>query len=76
MHSPSASRNTYPKQNEPIWSSSEKRAARAVFDAALKRELQEVIQHVKQTASQINEPAEMWELEQYLTERRKDIDRK
>lgn len=72
--SPSTTPNPY--QNEPIWSSSEKSAARAVFDAALKRELQEVMQQVKQTVNQINEPAQMWELERYLTERRKEIDRK
>ena len=27
-------------------------------------------------ASQITEPADLWELERYLTQRRKDIDRK
>ncbi len=29
-----------------------------------------------QKANQIKEPAEVWELERYLTQRRKDIDRK
>src|SRR5215469_7507375 len=76
MNSPSATRNTYPYQNEPTWSSSEKSRARAVFDAALKQELQEVQQRVKQMANQIKEPVEMWELERYLTERRKEIDHK
>ena len=76
MNSPSAIPNTYPYQNEPVWSRSEKAIARKVFDAALKRELQDVMQETKQMANQIKEPADVWELERYLTERRKDIDRK
>ena len=76
MSSPSATRTLFPYQNEPIWSRSEKAVARRVFDAALKRELHEVMQKAKQKASQIKEPADVWELEQYLTQRRKDIDRR
>ena len=76
MSSPSATQDSYPYQNEPIWSKSEKAIARAAFDAALKRELQEVMQEAKQMANQINEPADLWDLENYLTQRRKDIDRK
>ena len=40
MTSPSATQDSYPYQNEPIWSRSEKAIARKAFDAALKRELQ------------------------------------
>jgi hypothetical protein len=76
MTSPSATPNRYPFQNEPIWSRSEKAIARKAFDAALKRELHEVMQETKQRASQINEPDDLWDLEQYLTDRRKDINRK
>jgi hypothetical protein len=76
MSSPSATQDSYPYQNEPIWSRSEKIVARAAFDAALKRELQEVMQEAKQMANQINEPADLWDLEHYLTHRRKEIDRK
>ena len=76
MTSPSATQDSYPYQNEPIWSRSEKAIARTAFDAALKRELQEVIQETKQMANQINEPADLWDLEHYLTQRRKEIDRK
>jgi len=56
-----------------MWSRSEKAIARKAFDAALKRELHEVTQEAKKMASQINEPDDLWALEQYLTERRKDI---
>src|ERR1041384_8757385 len=76
MTSPSATPHRYLYQNEPIWSRSEKAIARKAFDAALKRELHEVMQETKQIASQINEPDDLWDLERYLTERRKDIDRK
>jgi hypothetical protein len=76
MSDPSATQNTYPYQNEPSWSRSEKAIARKVFDAALKRELQDIMQKAKQMANQIKEPANVWELERYLTQRRKDIDRK
>src|SRR6266853_5449669 len=76
MSSPSATPNTYPYQNEPTWSKSEKAIARTAFDAALKRELQDVMHKTKQMANQIKEPADVWELEYYLTERRKEINRK
>jgi hypothetical protein len=76
MTSQSATPERYPYPNEPIWSRSEKAIARKAFDAALKRELHEVMQETKKMASQINEPNDLWSLEQYLTERRKDINRK
>ena len=76
MSSPSATPNTYPYQNEPTWSKSEKAIARTAFDAALKRELQDVMDKTKQMANQIKKPADVWELEYYLTERRKEINRK
>jgi hypothetical protein len=76
MSSSSVNQNTYPWQNEPTWSKSEKAISRTAFDAALKRELHEVMQETKKMASQINEPDDLWELERYLTERRKDINQK
>ena len=76
MTSPSATQDRYPSQNEPTWSRSEKTVARAAFDAALKRELQEIMEEAKQMANQINEPADLWDLEHRLTQRRKEIDRK
>jgi hypothetical protein len=76
MSSPSATPNTFPYHNEPKWSKSERAIARTAFDAALRRELQDVMQKAKQMANQIREPADVWELERYLTQRRKDIDRR
>ena len=76
MTSPSANQDSYPYQNEPTWSRSEKAVARAAFDAALGRELHEVIQKAKQMASEIQQSSDLWDLEHYLTQRRKEIDRK
>lgn len=76
MSSPSATPNTYPYQNGPTWSKSEKTIARKAFGAALQLELQEVIQEAKQKARQIREPEELWDLEHCLTEHRKEIARK
>src|ERR1700720_3194492 len=76
MTSPSATQPSYPYQNEPIWSRSEKVIARTAFDAAPGRELHEVIQEAKKMASQIRQSSDLWALEHYLTERRKEINRK
>ena len=56
------------------WSDAEKKIARRVFDQALQRELDEVIQEVKQMALDIKEPSDLWKIEEYLTRRRKAID--
>jgi len=76
MSSASATPNTYPYQSQPTWSKSEKTIARTAFDAALKKEIQQVIEEAKQKANHIKQPRELWDLEYYLTERRKEIDRK
>jgi hypothetical protein len=76
MTSPFATQDRYPHQDDPIWSRSEKIIARKAFDAALGRELHEVIQETKQRVNQINGSADLWDLERYLTQRRKEIDRR
>jgi hypothetical protein len=50
-------------------------ARRTAFDAALGRELHEVIQEAKKMASQIQQSSDLWDLEHYVTQRRKEIDR-
>lgn len=76
MPSPSTIQDRYSYQNQLNWSKSERVIARKAFDAALNRELHEIIQQAKQKASQSKRPTEVWELERYLTWRRKDIDQK
>lgn len=76
MTSPSATQDSYPYQNEPVWSRSEKVIARTAFDAALGRKLHELMQQAKKMASQIQQSSDLWDLEHYLSQRRKEIDRK
>ncbi|MGH9493767.1 MAG: hypothetical protein ACRD3B_02115 [Candidatus Sulfotelmatobacter sp.] len=67
--------NAYVNPND-VWSKSDKAVARKAFDAALKRELQEAIGKAKRMASQITQPADLWDLENFLTRRREHIDSK
>lgn len=76
MSEPSAKQNMYPYRNEPNWSRAERAIARKAFDAALRRELQKVIREAQEMANKIKEGAAVWDLERYLTQRRKDIDRR
>ncbi len=64
----------YTEMRDLKWSPTEKAIARKAFDLALRGELEAVIHEVKDRAAKITEPSELWELERYLTERRKDID--
>jgi len=61
---------------EMKWSPAEKAVARRAFDLALGRELEAVVREAKDRAVRIQEPSELWELERWLTERRREIDRK
>lgn len=46
-----------------------------MFDLALQRELNEVMVDAKKGAEQIRQPSDLWKLEKYLTNRRREIDR-
>jgi hypothetical protein len=58
------------------WSHTEKSIARKAFERALGREFEAVIRTTKEMAGKIEQPADLWELEFYLTRTRKQIDRK
>ena len=58
------------------WSPREKAVARRAFDHALHRELEGTIQEAKGRAAKVKEPSDLWDLEQWLTRRRKEIDDK
>jgi len=58
------------------WSSTEKTVARRAFHMALGQELESVILEAKSRAAKIDEPSELWDLESWLTERRREIDKK
>ncbi len=57
------------------WSHAEKQIARKAFELALDREFQSVIHRAKDMAGKIEQPTDLWELEHYLTQSRKKIDR-
>ena len=73
---PPAGQTTGSNQGELTWSKSERAIARKAFDRALNQELQEVVQQAKKMAAGVKEPSELWELENYLTRRRKEINYK
>src|ERR1700689_552621 len=66
----------YASASDMTWSRLEKTIARKAFGAALKRELHELMQEAKEIAGQIKQPSDLWDLQEYLTQRRKEIDQK
>ena len=56
------------------WSPAEKAAARRAFDTALSRELDAVVLDAKKRVASVTEASQLWELERWLSERRRDID--
>ena len=58
------------------WSREEKIIGRRAFQRALRAELDGVVRECKERAAKIQEVAEVWELETYLSQRRDQIDRK
>jgi hypothetical protein len=71
----SAAQNIIPMY-ELKWSHAEKTVARRAFDLALGKELEALLQEAKGQAARIEEPSELWDLERWLTERRREIDRR
>jgi hypothetical protein len=57
------------------WSPAEKAIARKAFERALQQDLEAVIREAKKMAEKVAQPSDLWELEHYLTQRRKEIDR-
>ena len=58
------------------WSASEKKIARRVFDAALDRELTEILHAFKAMAASAASPESMWDTEAFLSKSRREIDSK
>ena len=58
------------------WSESEKKIARRVFQAALRRELAEVMAEFKEKAANAKEPEDMWAVQEYLARMQREIDSK
>jgi hypothetical protein len=67
--------NPYTEMRNLKWSPAEKAIARQAFDLALSRELDATIREAKDRAAKITQLSQLWDLEHYLTQRRKHIDR-
>jgi hypothetical protein len=57
------------------WTPVEKKAARRAFDEALGRNLSAIIAEAKLRMANVADPSDLWQLEAYLTESRKTVDR-
>jgi len=58
------------------WSQAEKTIAKKAFNQALEKELAVIIRKVKEMAQRIEEPADLWKIEDYLSNSRREIDGK
>lgn len=56
------------------WSPSEKKIARSAFDAALDAALAKIMTEFKARASAAAAPSDMWEIEDFLRQQRREID--
>ena len=57
------------------WSHSEKIVARQAFEQALYAEERDLIREAKDRAAAVEEVSELWQLESWLTQRRREIER-
>jgi hypothetical protein len=71
----SDAQNRYTTMRDLKWSPAEKAVARKAFDLALQREFEAVMAEARERAGKIRQPSDLWELQSYLTERRRHIDR-
>lgn len=58
------------------WSKKEKSIARKVFDSAYHKECLHVIKTIKDKAAQLNNPEDIWEFQEHLDQRLKEIGQK
>ena len=56
------------------WSPSEKKIARSAYDSALESALTRIITEFKSKAAAVTTPPEMWKIEDYLRQKRREID--
>ncbi len=60
--------------NDIKWTQKEKSISRAAFDKAYRNECDDIIRTVRRKSGSLSEPKEIWELEDYLFKKRKEID--
>ena len=57
------------------WTAAEKKVAHRAFDQALERHLSAILAEAKRMMANVADPSDLWEVEAYLTESRKTVDR-
>ena len=57
------------------WTAAEKKVAHQAFDEALARHLSAIIAEAKRMMANVADPSDLWEVEAYLTQSRKTVDR-
>lgn len=58
------------------WTSTEKKIARATFDLAYNREMEEIIKSLREKIHRLESNENVWQLENYLSNRRQIVDSK
>jgi hypothetical protein len=58
------------------WSKTEKKISRAAFEKAYQRECSDISEKIRTKAKKISEPDNIWQLHDFLTEKRDEIDEK
>jgi hypothetical protein len=64
------------QQSDIYWSSAEKSIAEAAIKKAYSREVEALVKNIRETASLISLPEDVWKLHDFLSARRHDIDGK
>ena len=62
--------------NHVKWSKTEKKTAREAFERAYERECSYLAGRIREKANQIKKPDDIWRLHDFLTEKRKEVDKK
>ena len=62
--------------NHDKWSKKEKTIARTAFDKAYEKECFQIIEKLKKKTLKLSGPEDIWDLHDYLSEIRKEIDKK
>jgi hypothetical protein len=61
--------------NTVRWTAAEKKVTRRAFDLALERHLSAITAQAKRMMANVADPSELWQVETYLTESRKTVNR-
>lgn len=61
---------------ELTWTQAEKKLSRRAFEVALQAELADVLQDFKARAAAVQTPDDMWPIEHFLSQRRRELDAK